>query len=201
MPSVAAMSHQATEAPLPRTHVEVVGTDGAGGQKIPVAMAHRWPPRLHRAFSVVLQDEGDRVLLQQRSMDKERWPGAWANACCGHPLDYHSLTQQAIQRVGEELGFSVAEGLSLVEAGTFIYRAQMEDGLWWEWEYDHVLVGTLRPQVEVRADPGEVAQVRWLTWDQAMNLAGTPEAAPWLKQVLQVAARTPTSVGQAALRA
>ncbi len=41
---------------------------------------------LHRAFSVFLFDEDNRLLLQQRASEKITFPDMWTNTCCSHPL-------------------------------------------------------------------------------------------------------------------
>ena len=40
---------------------------------------------LHRAFSVIVWDSADRLLLQKRHTSKYHSGGLWTNACCGHP--------------------------------------------------------------------------------------------------------------------
>ena len=40
----------------------------------------------HRAFSVFLFDQENRLLLHQRSAKKITFPKYWTNACCSHPL-------------------------------------------------------------------------------------------------------------------
>lgn len=41
---------------------------------------------LHRAFSVFLFDEQNRLLLQKRAATKFTFPETWTNTCCSHPL-------------------------------------------------------------------------------------------------------------------
>ena len=41
---------------------------------------------LHRAFSVFLFDDQNRLLLQQRASEKITFPDMWTNTCCSHPL-------------------------------------------------------------------------------------------------------------------
>ena len=53
--------------------------------------AHRFTPGkpngiLHRAFSIFLFDENDKLLLQQRASHKITFPDVWTNTCCSHPL-------------------------------------------------------------------------------------------------------------------
>jgi isopentenyl-diphosphate delta-isomerase len=42
---------------------------------------------LHRAFSVFLFDDQNRLLLQQRATEKITFPDMWTNSCCSHPLN------------------------------------------------------------------------------------------------------------------
>ena len=49
--------------------------------------AHHQAGILHRAFSVLLFDSNNRLLLQKRADDKVTFPGVWANSCCSHPLN------------------------------------------------------------------------------------------------------------------
>ena len=47
---------------------------------------------LHRAFSVFLFDDQNRLLLQQRASEKITFPDMWTNTCCSHPLHIPSET-------------------------------------------------------------------------------------------------------------
>ena len=42
--------------------------------------------KLHRAFSVLLFNSEDKLLIQQRADEKITFPSIWANSCCSHPL-------------------------------------------------------------------------------------------------------------------
>ena len=48
---------------------------------------HRGGGIRHRAFSVLIFDSENRLLMQQRAEEKITFPGIWANSCCSHPLD------------------------------------------------------------------------------------------------------------------
>ena len=41
--------------------------------------SHRGEGQLHRAFSILVFDRDDRLLLQKRATDKITFPGVWAN--------------------------------------------------------------------------------------------------------------------------
>jgi isopentenyl-diphosphate delta-isomerase len=97
--------------------------------------AHR-RSALHRAFSVVIRDRMDRLLLQKRHIGKYHSGGLWTNACCGHPRPGEQTSSAALRRLSEEMGFAC----SLTWLGCITYRAEFENGLS-EHEIVHVYSG------------------------------------------------------------
>jgi len=60
---------------------------------------------LHRAFSVLLFDSSETlILLQKRAHNKYHSGGLWTNACCGHPLDKMNTKWYAQKKLYEEMG-------------------------------------------------------------------------------------------------
>lgn len=51
---------------------------------------------LHRAFSVFLFDDQNRLLLQQRASEKITFPDMWTNTCCSHPLSIPGETGSSL---------------------------------------------------------------------------------------------------------
>ena len=137
---------------------------------------------LHRAFSVFLF-HGDRLLIQQRAAGKYHCGGLWANTCCSHPHAGQLLQDAVQQRLMEECGIT---GVSLREAGCFVYRAVFPNGLT-EYEMDHVFVGEYEGAFS--PDPGEIAELRYgplaeLKKDMITN----PEKyAPWFFTAIGIA--------------
>jgi isopentenyl-diphosphate delta-isomerase len=134
---------------------------------------HHATTPLHRGFSLFLFDDAGRTLLQQRAFAKRTWPGAWSNACCGHPAPGESAGEAALRRCRQELG---VEPIDLVEIlPDFRYRA--EAGGVVENELCPVLVARLGGRT-LAPDPREVAAVRWLDWSRL--LAELPGGySPW----------------------
>jgi len=74
---------------------------------------------LHRAFSIFLFDQNNRMLLQQRSNFKITYPDLWTNTCCSHPLfvtstgsseeidDINGIKKAAKRRLLYEFGIDV----------------------------------------------------------------------------------------------
>jgi isopentenyl-diphosphate delta-isomerase len=160
-----------------------------------VEEAHQAPGQLHRAFSVVLTDDGGRILLQRRSAAKTRFASLWANACCGHPAPGQSVAVAANERLYEELGLGP---IRLAEAGVYVYYAKDPIAGRVEFEYDHVLVGRVPADVPLAPDPNEVADIRWLNWRQLKGfLHASPEiCAPWLAGVMRRLTRHESDAGR-----
>ncbi|MCA3582468.1 MAG: isopentenyl-diphosphate Delta-isomerase [Methylocystis sp.] len=76
---------------------------------------------LHRAFSIFLFDNRERILLQRRYAGKYHSGGLWANTCCGHPRAGEKTLTAANRRLGEELGAAARL--------TFGFRARYETAL------------------------------------------------------------------------
>lgn len=171
--------------------VELVDTDGAATGSMTVDEAHRAPGQLHRAFSVLLVDADGRVLLQQRAAAKTRFPLRWGNAACGHPAPGEDLVAAAAQRLAEEVGIT---DVTLSIVGVYAYYAEDPDSGRVEYEYDHVLVGTVPADIPTSPDPAEVAALRWAPADALRTeaAADTRTYVPWLRGVLGVAADSPS---------
>jgi isopentenyl-diphosphate delta-isomerase len=167
------------------THrVELVDADGTPTGSASVDEAHQAPGRLHRAFSVFLRDPSGKVLLQQRSAVKTRFPLRWANTCCGHPAPGEAVAVAAARRLVEEVGIG---GVALREVGVYSYYAEDPASGRVEYEYDHVLLGDMPANRTILPDPGEVADVRWMRLDvlQADLTADPRSYAPWLAGVTE----------------
>lgn len=123
---------------------------------------------LHRAFSVFVIHDG-RMLIQKRHRDKYHSGGLWTNACCSHPRRGESLTDAVARRMQEELGFAS----EVREQFQFVYRHVFDNGVT-EYEYDHVFLTDY--DGEVRVDPLEAEEIKWITVeDLARDLLNRPE--------------------------
>jgi len=173
-----------TAAPRETHMVQLVDAEGVSIGSATVDEVHQVPGRLHRAFSVFLRDQDGRVLLQQRSAAKTRFPLRWANTCCGHPRPGEELTAAAARRLVEEIGVG---GVQLTEVGTYSYYAEDPATGRVEYEYDHVLIGDLPVGRNLLPDPDEVAELRWTAVPElrAEIVAEPRSYAPWLAGVTE----------------
>jgi isopentenyl-diphosphate Delta-isomerase len=137
--------------------------------------------RLHRAVSVVLFDDEDRILLQRRARSKYHSAGLWSNAACGHPRPGEAVLQGGLRRLREEMGI---EGCALTSRGHIVYRESLDCGLI-EHEVDHVLVGRWRG--DPRPDASEVSAWRWAPREELLgDIRFRPDRyTAWLSRVLE----------------
>ena len=97
---------------------------------------------LHRAFSILLFNSKNELLLQKRSKHKITFPGQWTNTCCSHPLFIAAELEEngnrgiklaAQRRLEFELGIKInQENFYLLER--ILYRAQSPNSIWGEHE-------------------------------------------------------------------
>jgi isopentenyl-diphosphate delta-isomerase len=131
----------------------------------------------HRAFSIFLQDDAGRLVLQRRSGAKRLWGKHWSNSVCSHPRrgeDTHTAAQRRLQ---EELGVQVP----LLFLFQFEYRARFQDhGS--EHELCSVYWGRLTGEECLRCDPDEIDAVRYVSPATLTSaLQDDPESyTPWL---------------------
>jgi isopentenyl-diphosphate delta-isomerase len=124
---------------------------------------------LHRAFSVILFNNHNEILLQQRAFSKYHSPGLWTNTCCSHPRPGESTDAGAVRRLEEEMGIQCA----LKSVFNFKYWVDLENGLY-EHEVDHVYLGQFSGEPEINRD--EVAAWKYMDFNTIrLDVAANPD--------------------------
>ena len=157
---------------------------------------HRGKGIRHRAFSVLIFDSEDRLLMQQRSSEKITFPGIWANSCCSHPLDIenengdpvegviHASKRKMLQELGIPL--EVSSNWEFNHIGRFEYSCRWDDD-WIEHEIDHVLIVRASPNLSINRN--EIKDTKWLNHQEIIQmLEGENEwkdaiVAPWFRMI------------------
>lgn len=137
---------------------------------------------LHEAFSVLVFNDREELLLQKRAVGKYHCGGLWTNSCCSHPGPDDQRPINAI--AGERLEFEMGIRCELQEAGTFCYRAELGNGLV-EHEYDHILTGRYNAAPE--PNPDEAEDWCWRSIPEILDDLATKPAdyTPWFHLMLQ----------------
>ena len=117
---------------------------------------------LHKAFSVLIFNSKNEILLQQRALTKYHTPGLWSNSCCSHPRPDEALEDAVHRRLQEELGFDTKVEKNL----DFVYKFLDEPTQLWEHEHDTVFVGYYDGEVPFNKE--EVEAVQWISFADLM---------------------------------
>jgi isopentenyl-diphosphate delta-isomerase len=138
--------------------------------------AHLGQGMLHRAFSIFLFTDDERVLLQQRSGSKPLWPLYWSNSCCSHPRKGETYEQAVHRRLREEL----AVDADLQYLYRFQYQAEF-GAIGSEHELCSVYVGKVPAPVRVDVNPTEIAACQWMPCDDVDRLIveQPDQVTPW----------------------
>ncbi|MFL2940924.1 MAG: isopentenyl-diphosphate delta-isomerase [Marine Group III euryarchaeote CG-Epi4] len=150
--------------------------------------------KLHRAFSVLIFDSADRLLIQQRANEKITFPSIWANSCCSHPLyqngeeeDVKGAKKAAVRKLTQELGILPSEIQS--EDLNFItkmhYKARA-DQKWIEHEVDYIFA--LKKDVKIDPNPNEIQRTKYVDVKELNELFEKSndngvEIGPWFRLI------------------
>ncbi|HJN69905.1 MAG TPA: isopentenyl-diphosphate delta-isomerase [Candidatus Thalassarchaeaceae archaeon] len=151
----------------------------------------------HRAFSVLIFDSENRLLVQQRSSDKITFPSVWANSCCSHPLDIvgengipeEGVKEAARRKLEQELGISreITNSWDFNHIGRFEYRCRWDDE-WVEHEIDHVMI--VKSDVAINFNRNEIQATDWIDNNELIDMMEhrgrwkNQLIAPWFEQII-----------------
>lgn len=146
--------------------------------------AHQKSGRLHRAFTIFLQNQSGEWLMTKRSEQKPLWPLWWDAACSSHPwFPNESIEQAALRRLPFELGLHIEEVNNVRVVGAYEYHAVYSPE-WSENEINHIVVANYDGELSV--NPNEVSDFEWLTSAQIdERLTQRNQFSPWFAQAWQ----------------
>ncbi|QLD90903.1 NUDIX domain-containing protein [Natronomonas salina] len=126
--------------------------------------AHTGEGIRHRAFTALVFDGDDNILLAQRAPGKRLWDTFWDGTVASHPVEGQTQVEATRQRLEEELGVSPDQYDDLRVTDKFEYkRYYMNEGV--EWEVCSVLQCTLQDH-ELDPDEAEVAGLMWVPYQR-----------------------------------
>lgn len=122
-----------------------------------------------RSTSVFLLNHFGEILVHQRSLTKERFPGVWSTHLGGHVATDETYETNAYKEVAEEAGLSMPAGSLVPWRTTRLNSARL-----WIREY----VGVIDAPIELLVpQPGEVERFRFMSPEAIVEAAQhTPEA-------------------------
>lgn len=121
----------------------------------------------HRASAVVVRDPAGRVLVHRRADTKDVWPGRWDLAAGGVLACGESYHAGALRELAEELGIT---GVAVHELG----RGRFED------DDVRVVLAVFSATWDgpVAFPDGEVAEARWVDFDELDHMVATLAFVP-----------------------
>jgi len=155
----------AADADHDNVRQEVVAVDAEDNEQgvINRLEAHTGDGTRHRAFTVLVFDDEDNVLLAQRAPGKRLWDTYWDGTVASHPDPGQSQEAATRERLAEELGVEESQYHDLRVTDKFEYkRYYLDEGL--EWEVCAVLKCTLLDRT-LDPDPGEVGGWMWVPYE------------------------------------
>ena len=131
---------------------------------------------MHRAFSVLLFNLNNKLLIQQRANEKITFPSIWANSCCSHPLyqdgeenGIEGAKNAAIRKLTQELGIEPgkikSKDLNFITKMHYKARA---DEKWVEHEVDYIFV--TRMDVKINPNLNEIQETTYVNKEELDNL-------------------------------
>jgi len=115
---------------------------------------------LHRSAHLLVFDGSGRVLLQKRSMAKDRFPGRWDSSVSGHVDSGEGYDQCIVREAMEEIGIR----LKATPERLFKIDACDETDQEFTWVYRTVSEGPFTPNDK------EISKIAWLTRNDVSRL-------------------------------
>lgn len=153
---------------------------------------HTGAGKLHRAFTALVFDTSDRLLLTRRSDPKMLWPGIWDATFASHPRVSESYANAAMRRMPDELG-TVCNMDYLLK---FVYHVKYQD-IGAENEVCGILVGRLEKPATLRPATDEISEISWVGADDALaDIRDNPASyCPWMLAAMLLLERAIGSEG------
>jgi len=159
---------------------------GETGEKL---ASHTANTRLHLAFSCYVFDDKGKVLVTRRALTKKVWPGVWTNTVCGHPGPGEDMIAAMSRRLQDELGM-LAKDFQVV-LPKYSYRTPRFNGII---ENEFCPVYFARANSDIRPNPEEVAEYKWLKWREFVAQAAADKGdvfSWWSKDQLKLLKKHP----------
>jgi isopentenyl-diphosphate delta-isomerase len=137
----------------------------------------------HKAAHVLVFNPEGHVLVQQRAADKDVCPKLWDLSCAEHAQPSEGYLATAKRGLYEELAIELGDDAALFALGGVHKQAYIDDA---QGICDHEMVMSfgLVYAGACRADPGEVACLKWMSWAElyASITRDAQAYTPWFQQ-------------------
>lgn len=136
--------------------------------------SHHANTPLHLAFSCYVFNSEGKFLVTQRAHSKKVWPGIWTNSVCGHPAPDEDMIDAIKRRLDQELGMTAQDFQLLVPE--YIYKTPTFKGVI---EHEYCPIYVARAASEVKPNPEEVENYKWMSWGKYVAAAEADKIDEW----------------------
>lgn len=140
--------------------IDIVNENDEVIGQLPKRIVHLKKGILHREIGVVVVDNNNRVLIQQRSFKKKLFPGEWTVSAVGHVPSGLTPEEAAHKELLEELGIDTQ--LSFIEKRKYISGDHVSFG--------YLFKGVVDENVKLTINKKEVEQAKFVSKEEVMNM-------------------------------
>lgn len=136
--------------------------------------ANKNPNIFHREVGIIIYDDKNRVLLQQRGPKRSVHPNQWTISCTGHIPKGVKPIETAHRELKEELGFDTEV--------RFVKKDL--DKLPTESRFFYYFIGKY-PESEIKLQSEEVAQVKWISQEEFKTFSKNNRVLDSSKKIIE----------------
>lgn len=144
------------------------------GETGPKLESHTANTKLHYAFSCYVFNDKGEFLVTQRAHTKKVWPDVWTNTVCGHPGPGEDIVDAIQRRLQYELGMSARD--FEVVLPSYRYTTPPYNGII---ENEFCPVYVAKAVSEVKANPEEVDDYKWMNWQDYIKEVEADQGNVW----------------------
>ncbi len=128
----------------------------------------------HRAIVVAIVNDENKVLIQKRAQNKEKFPGLWDLSVAGHvPFGHDSLSCAASETM-EEIGKMISKNIKVADfrfMTSFRNQIIISDKFIENQFYDFFIYNANIPIEEFKIQPEEVEEIKYATAYEIKTMA------------------------------
>lgn len=142
--------------------------------QLPKETIHAGKRILHREIGVLIYNDRGKILIQQRSLKKEFFPGSWTTTAVGHVPAGKTPEEAAHMELKEELGFDTEM--------KFVEKRKYDSGN--HLSFGYLFLGKFPKNAHIVIDTDEVEKAKFVSHDEATKMEKTGEIESHTKETL-----------------
>lgn len=142
--------------------------------QLPKEIIHSGIRVLHREIGVLVYNDQNEILIQQRNFKKKFFPGSWTTTAVGHVPSGKTPEEAAHMELLEELGFDTE--LKFVEKRKYDSGKHLSFG--------YLFIGKFPKNTQIVINTDEVEKIQFISREEATKMENTGEIDYHTKETL-----------------